>query len=304
MTHAGVEVVKSFIGDSGMTAGSIVERRAAFNAMIPEAAPEEAGVELASLGGRPAEWITAHGIPNRAVGDRSVILYLHGGGYCIGSLGTHRALAARLSAAAGCAVATLDYRLAPEHPFPAAVDDACAAYREILAGGTAPARVAIAGDSAGGGLTVATLLALRDNGSPLPAAAACLSPWVDLTQSAASYKSRSELDPMVTKPGLDEMAAAYLDGADARAGLASPLFAGSLAGLPPVLVEVGDHEVLLDDAVGLTDRIEADGGRVTLTVWPDMIHVFQAFPASLIPESDQSISAIGSFLAGHLAAPV
>jgi acetyl esterase/lipase len=298
MTHAGVEVVRSFIVESGMAEGSIMERRAAFEALTAAGPPEGADMTPGTLGGRPAEWVRADG-----VADRAVILYLHGGGYCMGSPGTHRALAAGLSAAAGCAVVALDYRLAPEHPFPAAVDDACAAYRELLTGGTAPGSVAIAGDSAGGGLTVATLVALRDAGSPLPAAAACLSPWVDLTQSAASYDTRSELDPMVTKAGLDEMAAAYLDGADARAGLASPLFAGSLAGLPPIVVEVGDHEVLLDDAVGLARRIEADGGRVTLTVWPELIHVFQAFPSSLIPEAGQSIGAIGSFLAEHLAEP-
>jgi phosphinothricin tripeptide acetyl hydrolase len=214
----------------------------------------------------------------------TVVLYLHGGGYCIGSLGTHRELAARLATASGSAVATLDYRLAPEHPFPGAVDDACAAFVELLDRGFDPASVAIAGDSAGGGLTVATALALRSRGGPLPAALVCLSPWADLTQSGASYTHRAASDPMVTKAGLDEMAAAYLAGADARGELASPVFSDHLGGLPPVMVEVGEH------------GIRAAGGTATLTVWPELVHVFQAFPSSLVPESDQSLEAVAAFL--------
>ena len=164
--------------------------------------------------------------------DDAVVLYLHGGGYCIGSLATHRPLAGRIALASGCRVVTLDYRLAPEHPFPAAVDDACAAYRDLLAGGSAPHRLAVAGDSAGGGLAVALLLALRAAGTPLPAAAVCLSPWTDLTQSSPAYDERGDHDPMVSKAGLDEMAAAYLGDTDPRTPLASPLF-GDLGGLPP-----------------------------------------------------------------------
>ena len=147
---------------------------------------------------------------------------------------------------------------------------------------------------------MATLLALRAAGDPLPAAAACLSPWVDLTQSAPSYDELADADPMVSRAGLDEMARCYLGAADPRTELASPLFAEDLSGLPPVLIEVGAHEVLLDDATGLADRLRAAGGSVTLTVWPELIHVFQAFPGELIPESDQSIAAIGTFLARHL----
>ena len=296
MTHPGVDAIRAFIGESGVPAGSITEQRAAMEQVLTSSKPPE-GVTIrdANLAGRVAEWIHPDG--GR---DDAAVLYLHGGGYCLGSIATHRELAARLSVAAGCPVAVIDYRLAPEHPFPAAVDDACAAYGEIVAAGTGPERIAIAGDSAGGGLTVATLLALRAGGTPLPAAAVCLSPWVDLTQTAPTYRTMADLDPMVSKEGLDLMAAAYLGGADARAELASPLFADDLGGLPPMLVEVGEHEVLLDDSLRLADGIRAAGGSVTVTVWPELIHVFQAFPGSLVPEADQSIVTIGSFISGHL----
>ena len=247
------------------------------------------------LAGRDGERIVPDGLS-----PSSVVLYLHGGGYCIGSLASHRGLASRIAVASGCTVVTLDYRLAPEHHFPDAVDDATAAYRELLADGADPRSVAIAGDSAGGGLTMATLLALRRAGSPLPAAAVCLSPWVDLTQSSGSYERLAALDPMITKEGLDEMATAYLAGADAREELASPLLAEDLSGLPPVMIEVGANELLLDDSTELARRIAAAGGEATLTVWPDLIHVFQAFPGPLIPEADESIAAVGAFLAARL----
>jgi monoterpene epsilon-lactone hydrolase len=298
VSHEGVEMISAFLAGSGLTTGSVAERRAAME-RVAESAPPPDGVqvETVTLGGRPAERITPEGN-----GSDSMVLYLHGGGYCTGSLGSHRQLASRIARAAASPVTLLDYRLGPEHPFPAAVTDATEAYRELLALGTDPRRMAVAGDSAGGGLTVATLLALRSGGHPLPAAAACLSPWVDLTQSAPSYDALADRDPMVTRAGLDEMARCYLGDTDPRAQLASPLFAADLGGLPPVLIEVGAHEVLLDDATGLADRIRAAGGSATLTVWPELIHVFQAFTADIVPESDDSIAAIGSFLAAHLAA--
>ena len=180
--------------------------------------------------------------------------------------------------------------------------DATEAYRDLVGSGLDPSRMAVAGDSAGGGLTLAVLLALRTAGDRLPAAAVCLSPWVDLTQSAPSYDTHDTLDPMVSRVGLDEMARCYLGESDPRHELASPLFAEDLSGLPPVLVEVGAHEVLVDDATVLAERLRAAGGTVTLTVWPELIHVFQAFPAEIIPESAQSIAAVGSFLADRLGA--
>ncbi len=233
-------------------------------------------------------------------GVRQRVALLPRRGLHIGSIGSHRGLAGRLALEAGCQVATLDYRLAPEHPFPAAVDDAVAAYRDLLALGVPPDRIAIGGDSAGGGLTVAALLALRTAGTPLPAAAVCLSPWVDLTQSSASFDRIGGLDPLVFKAGLDIMAEAYLGDRDRTADLASPLFAEDLTGLPPIMIEVGEHEVLLDDSLRLAERLRTAGVDVSLTVWPEMIHVFQVFGDMLDPEAGQSIAAIASFLAERL----
>ncbi|MGD0394420.1 MAG: alpha/beta hydrolase [Acidimicrobiales bacterium] len=296
MSHAGVDAIREQLAGSGLLSASILEQRAALDGMAASSPPPEGvSVERVSLGGRHGERLTPEG-----AADDAAVLYLHGGGYCIGSLGSHRGLGGRLSLAAGCPVVTLDYRLAPEHPFPAAVDDATGAYRDLLATGVPPERIAIAGDSAGGGLTVAALLALRAAGSPLPAAAACLSPWADLTQSSDAYRRIGDRDPMVSKAGLDLMADAYLGGADPRTELASPLFAGHLGGLPPIRIEVGEDEALIDDSVRLAERLRSAEVDVSLTVWPEMIHVFQAFPASVIPEADRSITGIGSFLAGHL----
>jgi phosphinothricin tripeptide acetyl hydrolase len=296
MGHPGVEVITAFLADSALTGGTILEQRAAMAEVASASAPPEGvAVESVSLGGRPGEWLTPEGGPTDAV-----VLYLHGGGYCIGSLATHRDLAGRVASAAGCPAVTLDYRLAPEHPFPAAVDDATAAYSDLLARGLRPERIAVAGDSAGGGLTMAVLLALRAAGIPLPAAAVCLSPWTDLTQSSTAYLDRAAVDPMVSKAGLDLMARAYLGDTDPRTELASPLYAEDLSGLPPVRIEVGEHEVLIEDATRLAARLESAGVSVSLVVWPELIHVFQAFPGSLLPEADRSISGVGAFLADRL----
>jgi phosphinothricin tripeptide acetyl hydrolase len=297
MSHPGVEAVRGLLAGSGLLDAGIPEQRAAMASMAVDGPIDGVTVEPVVLGGRPAEWIAPDSVRGPAA-----VLYLHGGGYCIGSLDTHRGLGARIATAAGCRLALLDYRLAPEHPFPAALDDAVAAYRDLLDLGIGPESLAVAGDSAGGGLTLATLLALRSAALPLPAAAVCLSPWVDLTQTAPSYGRLAELDPMVTRQGLDLMARSYLGATDPRTGLASPRFADDLTGLPPVRIEVGGHEVLLDDATGMAECLEAAGVPVTLTVWPELIHVFQAFPGSLIPEADQSIAGVGDWLAAHLGA--
>jgi acetyl esterase/lipase len=297
MSHPGIEIVTSLLADAGLLTGPIEDQRAAMDAASLAAPPPEGvSVEPGELGGRPAEWLTPEG-----VGRDAAVLYLHGGGYCSGSLNSHRDLAARIGIASGCAVVTLGYRLGPEDPFPAAVDDAIAAYRQLVADGIPPEQLVVAGDSAGGGLTMALLLALRAEGIPRPAAAVCLSPWVDLTQSAPSYQGLADRDPMVSKEDLDGLADAYLAGTDPRTELASPLLAADLSGLPPLLIEVGADEVLLDDATRLAERAAAAGNDVTLTVWPEMIHVFQAFPGVILPETDLSVAAIGKFVAGHLA---
>jgi acetyl esterase/lipase len=266
-----------------------VAARASLEALTTMAPmPEDVACQPVRAGGVPAEWVTAPG-----AGDR-VVLYLHGGGYVIGSINSHRDLAGRLSRAAGARVLVLDYRLAPEHPFPAAVDDALAAYRWLLAEGHTPRNVAIGGDSAGGGLTLATLVALRDAGETLPAAGVCLSPWTDLAGSGESLRTKADADPMVQWSRLAQYADAYLGGKDARTPLASPLYA-DLRGLPPLLIQVGTAETLLDDAIRVAERAEAAGVDVTYEAWDDMIHVFQAF-AALLPEGQQAVDRIGAFV--------
>jgi acetyl esterase/lipase len=257
--------------------------------------PTPGGVvrEQTTANGVPGEWVTAEG----AAADRA-ILYLHGGGYVVGSINTHRTLAAGISKAAAARVLLIDYRLAPEHPFPAAVEDALAAYRYLLSAGYAPERLAVAGDSAGGGLTVALLVALRDAGEPLPAAAVCLSPWVDLEGLGASMETQSEVDPVLARQGLNRMAAAYLNGADPRTPLAAPLYA-DLSGLPPLLIQVGAAETLLDDSTRLAERARAVGVDVTLEPWEEMIHVWQIF-APMVPEGQQAIDRIGVYLQERL----
>jgi acetyl esterase/lipase len=260
---------------------------------VSDAPPAGATLEPVDANGVPAEWVRADG-----VADDAALLYLHGGGYCIGSVRSHRGLAAALSRAANVPVLLLDYRLAPEHPHPAAVDDATSAYRYLVDVGIAPSRLAIAGDSAGGGLAFTTLLALRDQRQPLPAAAAAISPWTDLECNSPSFDSRAHLDPMVTDTGLKRMADWFLAGQDPRDPLAAPVH-GDLRGLPPILVHVGDHEVLLDDSVRIAERGRAAGADVTLEVWPEMIHVWHAF-VGVVPESDAAVARVAEFLTAHL----
>jgi acetyl esterase/lipase len=251
--------------------------------------PPEVKVEQVTASTVPAEWLS----PPGARADAAV-LYLHGGGYVIGSPRSHRHLAAAIGAAVGAPVLLPDYRLAPEHPFPAAVDDAVASYRWLLGRSLAPSRLVIAGDSAGGGLTVATLLALRDAGLPRPAAGVCISPWVDLTCGGATYATRAEADPIVKRESVAGMATAYLAGADAQEPLASPLFA-DLRGLPPLLIQVGDDEVLLDDAVQLAERARKAGVDAALEVADEMVHVWHWF-FPMLDEGQAAIDRIGAFV--------
>jgi monoterpene epsilon-lactone hydrolase len=270
-----------------------VEARRA--AMDEIALPMGADVTAAPLDvdGLPAEWVVAAGADTHRV-----VLYLHGGGYVMGSLTSHRKLAGDVSRAAGARVLLLDYRLAPEHPYPAGVDDAVRAYRWLLAAGVRPGAIAIAGDSAGGGLTIATLLALREEGLLQPGAAVAISPWADLTLEAASLEAVAERDPVVRAADLKRYRDWYLDGADPRHPGASPAHA-DLTGLPPILVHVGEAEVLLDDAVLLAENGRRDGVDVTLEAWPDMIHVWHVF-AGRVPESTAAVQRIGEFLRQRL----
>ncbi|HVM95273.1 MAG TPA: alpha/beta hydrolase [Candidatus Acidoferrales bacterium] len=266
------------------------EMRASMEAMTQiMAVPDDVVCEKIDAAGIPAEKVSTPGVNM----DR-VILYLHGGGYVIGSINTHRDLAQRLSRAAAACVVVIDYRLGPEHPHPAAVDDATAAYRWLMKEALKPQNVVIAGDSAGGGLTVATLVALRDAKQPLPAAGVCLSPWVDLECSGESMTTKATADPMVQRVPLLRMAEMYLGGKDPRTPLASPLYA-DLSGLPPLLIQVGTAETLLDDSLRLAERAKKAGVDVTLESCEDMIHVFQAF-AAMLPEGQQAIDRIGEFV--------
>ncbi|HLI80968.1 MAG TPA: alpha/beta hydrolase [Candidatus Binataceae bacterium] len=272
---------------------SIEQVRAGFEAM-GAMLPVEPDIksEPVSAGGVKAEWVSAPGADSGRA-----ILYLHGGGYVIGSINTHRALAGRLSRAAKARVLLIDYRLAPEHPFPAAVDDSVAVYRWMLAQGLKPTRIAVAGDSAGGGLTAATLVAIRDAKLPVPAAGALLSPWVDLEGIGESMTSKDALDPIVHKDGLLGMAAAYLAGKNPRTPLAAPLYA-DLAGLPPLLIQAGTSETLLDDSSRLAERAKKAGVNVTYEPWDKMIHVWHMF-APMLDEGQQAIEKIGAFIRKH-----
>lgn len=252
----------------------------------------EVDVEPVDVDGIAAEWITSPG----ADSDR-VVLYLHGGGYVICSVNTHRDLASRLSRAAAARVLIIDYRLAPEHPHPAAVDDAVSAYRWLLRNGVNPRRTTVAGDSAGGGLTVATLVALREGDERLPAAAVCLSPWVDLEGIGESMVTKAAVDPMVKPELLRRMAAHYLGSLDPRTPLAAPLYA-DLSGLPPLLIQVGTAETLLDDATRLAEKARRAGVEVRLEPWEDMVHVWHIF-APMLPEGRQAIERIGEFVRQH-----
>jgi epsilon-lactone hydrolase len=266
-----------------------IEKRRAGMERISEHVASDVTCEPVIAGGVAAEWIAAPG----AVQDR-VILYLHGGGYVIGSINTHRAMIARIARVSNARALAIDYRLAPEHPFPAAVDDATAAYKWLLAEGYKPGKIVIAGDSAGGGLTLAALVALRDSGQPMPAGAVPISPWTDLEGTGESVRSRAAKDPMVTQANLAESAKQYYGAHDPKDPLVSPLHA-NFRGLPTMLIHVGDAEILLDDATRVAERAKLAGVDVELEVWDDMIHVWHVF-AKLLPEGQQAIDKIGKFV--------
>ena len=251
--------------------------------------PDDAVFEQVGAGGVSAEWVTTPGVSE----DR-VVMYLHGGGYMIGSMRTHRSPLAYLSRVSDSRVLGLNYRLAPEHPFPAAVEDSVAGYRWLLSQGVSPQRIVIGGDSCGGGLTIATLVALKYFGDPLPAGGISHSGWTDLAHTGESFVTKAEADPLLDKDMLEGMAAAYLGDRPRTTPLASPYYA-DLSGLPPLLVQVGTAEVLLDDSLRLAEKAKDAGVDVTLEVWDDMPHVWQAF-ASFLPEGRQALESCGEFI--------
>jgi len=271
MPDAEIEAIRKALEAHPRPAGLKERRKRLDDLSVQYPLPADVRVEAADANGVAAEWT---GTPEADPGN--VIMYLHGGGYTAGSLKSHRHMVAQAGREARTRTIALDYRLAPEHYFPAAVEDAVAGYRFLLSRGFLANHIAVAGDSAGGGLTVALLVSLRDAGLPLPACAWCISPWVDLEGAGASMTAKAAIDPMVQQPYLVELAAAYLSGANPRTPLAAPLYA-DLRGLPPMLIQVGSAETLLDDAVRLAGAAGAADVRVRLEVWPDMIHVWQLF---------------------------
>jgi acetyl esterase/lipase len=255
--------------------------------------PADVRVESVDANGVPAEWTTT-----LQANPAHAILFLHGGGYISGSLDSHRHMIAQAGREARTRTLALRYRLAPENPHPAALEDALSGYAFLLAQGFKPGAIAIAGESAGGGLAVATLVSIREAGMALPACAWLSSPWVDLEVTGESMTTKAPVDPLIQKPYLKELAAMYLNGADPRGPLVSPLYA-PLKGLPPLLIQVGSAETLLDDAVRLARAAGAADVTVTLDIWPDMIHAWHLFYQQL-EAGRRALVDVGSFIRSRL----
>ena len=256
--------------------------------------PPDVTVTAAALGSVPVAEITVDGVD-----PRHVVLYFHGGVYVLGDAFLSADLAAQVGRRTQAKVISVDYRLAPEHPYPAAVDDALAAYEALLHNGTAPSDIAFAGESAGGGLAIATLVNARDHALPLPAAAYVMSPYVDLTLAGATMETKREVDALMSREALQARVTDYTAGHDAALGLISPIFA-DLSGLPPLVVQAGTHEVLLDDAVRLARQAAIADVEVTLEITPGVPHVFQSFYA-MLDEGASALDRAGQFLSAHLA---
>ena len=274
---------------------TIEELRAGFATLAKQYPPAaDAVFERVTVSGVPAEWVSIKGGK-----QQPLILYFHGGGYCIGSAGTHRDLVSRLCRVAGGRALSVDYRLAPENPHPAAVHDGVAAYRWLRKQGVPAKSLVVAGDSAGGGLALATLLALRDGGDELPAAGICISPVTDLAKEGESMRTRVDLDPTVNPKSSTRYAQWYIGGADPKTPLGSPLYA-DLKSLPPLLILVGTSEVLFDDSTRFAEKAKQAGVNCELEVWEEMVHIWPFFAAEL-PEGRQAIDRMGAFIKKHAA---
>ena len=252
----------------------------------------EAEVERCEVDGLPIAWIRPAG-----AAKEKVILHLHGGGYVTGSVDSHLMMCLPMAKALKRNMLMPEYRLAPEHPFPAALDDTLKTYRWLLAQGTKPADIVISGDSAGGGLALATVLSLRDAGDPLPAALICISPWADLTNRGASHAANAKAESVLQTDVLSEWARYYTEESNLTNPLVSPVYA-DLRGLPPLLIQVGSDEILLDDSLTLAKRAKADGVDVALRVWDDMWHAWPVL-GELIPESGMAFEEMKEFLRGR-----
>lgn len=274
--------------------GDVHEQRIIFEEMMSAAPiPPDVATSPGSLGAIPVVNVDVAGADSG-----KVILYFHGGAYAIGSAASSVGLASDLARRAGTRLISVDYRLAPEDPYPAAIDDAVAAYRGLLDSGLSPSAIAIAGESAGAGLAAATLVALKEEGLPQPSSAFLMSPWVDLTLSGESLTEKAEVDPALTPQGLERRAADYVASGDRANALISPIYA-DLTGLPPLLIQGGSHEILLNDATRLAARAATADVAVTLEVTSGVPHVFQAF-AAILDEGDAALTSAGAFLRAHL----
>ena len=281
------------------TAGSFEERRVRWEPLFHKICPIPQGTTATPLKpGEPrGEWVTAAGVSES---EPRVLFYIHGGGFTAGSAAAYRGLSSHLSAATGCRVLAVDYRWAPEDPFPAALDDCVAAYRWLLNKvGVPPRDVVLAGDSAGGNLVVAMLLALRDAGDPLPAAGVCISPIFDIALTGDSVTSRAARDPMILPSSLQKCSAAYMGETDPRHPLMSPLY-GDLKGLPPLLLQCGSEEMLRDDSFRLAAKARAAGVNATFEEWDEMVHVWHLF-ADRLTDGRKALAHVGEFVRRHSA---
>jgi epsilon-lactone hydrolase len=290
------ETIEAILRRSAFPVDSDVaeQRRLLRAAVLAQPLPADVTVTAAALGGIPTAEITVDGIE-----PRHVVLYFHGGVYVIGDAFLAADLASQVGRRTGAKVISVDYRLAPEHPYPAAVDDALAAYRALLDNGMAPSDIVFAGESAGGGLAVVTMVNARDHGLPLPAGAYVMSPYADLTLAGTTMETKREVDPLLGPEALRARVADYAAGQDAGIGLISPIFA-ELSGLPPLIIQVGSHEVLLDDAIRLAGVAASADVEVTLDITPGVPHVFQAYHA-ILDEAVEALDRAGRLLSTHLA---
>src|SRR2546423_7408314 len=290
------DTLDAILRQSAFPVGSDVneQRRLLRELLSAQPLPADVTVTAAALGGVPTAEITVDGIELR-----HVVLYFHGGVYVRGAAPLAAGLASQVGRRTHAKVIPVSYRLAPEHPYPAAVDDALAAYEALLDNGVAPSDIAFAGESAGGGLAIATLVNARDHGLPLPAAAFVMSPYADLTLVGTTMETRREVDPLLTRELLQARVTDYTAGQDAALGLISPVFA-DLSGLPPLIIQAGSHEVLLDDAVRLAQRAATADVEVTLDITPRVPHVFQAY-YPILDEATAPLDRAGQLLSAHLA---
>ncbi|MFB6532469.1 alpha/beta hydrolase [Streptomyces noursei] len=279
---------------------AVEELRSGFRQLMAQMIVPHSSIRTAptTLGDRPALRVEPRRASDRGTDagpDAGTILYFHGGGWVFGSPETALSLTGNLVARTGLAAYSLDYRLAPEHPFPAAIEDGLSAYRALLDRGEDPSAIVVAGDSAGGGLAVTTCLAARDAGLPLPAALLAFSPGTDATRTGASMDTKEDIDPIFTRAALEHTGAMHLAGADPRQPLLSPAVHADLTGLPPMLIQVGTNEMLLDDSTRLAARASAAGVDVILDVTADVPHVFQSF-AGVLDEADEALDRAALFL--------